>query len=457
MDKVLGNFLILVALSLILFVSLVIFQVPPHIGLLSSILLLLFVGLLKGYSWDDLETAMADGIYVALKPIFILSMIGIIVSIWMMSGTIPSILYFGMKYISPQWFYLSSILICILTSSFNGSSVGTVSTVGVALIGIAQVQGLPLPIAAAAIICGACFGDKCSPLSETTNLAPGIFQINLYDHVKHLAGTTIPALLLTVICFYKLSPETSDSATSTIAATMAVLDDTFCITAATFASPLLVVALAYYKIPALATFIVGILSGLLTAILVQKSPIDIHYWAQVAQHGFKLDNCSNQLVCDLVNRGGLQSMMWAISLVAIALILGGLLNKLKIISELLNVLTTTLHNKGAITSVAALSCIFINFLSGEQYLSIVLPGQAFQKVYQKKNLDLKDLARTLEDCGTLVNPLVPWGVCGAFYSAALGVSVIEYLPYVYFLYFSPIINVCLSFLPKSKEEAAALN
>ncbi len=446
-------FILFVTASILIY-SLCYLHVAPHIAIMACIFVLMIFGTCKKMSWDSMENAMANGISQALKPIFILSLIGILIGLWMMSGTIPTILYYGIKYMSPKWFYVNCVIICMLASTFNGSSVATVSTMGVALIGIAKGFGLPLHIVAGAIICGASFGDKCSPLSETTNLAPGIVGIPLYDHVKHLIWTTIPAMCITLAIFMYLG-YTNDIILdiSKVENISTALSENFNISIFTLIPPLLVLIFATLKTPALPTFISGILTGLLTILLVQKN-YDIAEWAKVMYSGFSLKDNTNLLISQIVNRGGLNSMMGAISLIAVALAFGGLLQEMCIIDSIIEPLSKNLKSKGASILAASFSAILINFLSGEMFLSIILPGKAFKDIFLKNKIPLKYLSRTLEDCGTLVNPMVPWGVCGAFYYAALGVSVVEYIPYTFFLFLSPLLTIIFGF---SKQQRFKLN
>ena len=423
-------------------------KVTPQVVLLVGILVLLTYGVVKRVAWATLEQYMVEGIFQAFVPMLILSMIGILVGVWMLSGTIPTILYYGLRYISPRWYYVSCVIVCLLASSFNGSCVATVSTMGVALIGVAEGLGMPLPIAAGAIVSGACFGDKCSPLSETTNLAPGILKVDLYVHVKHLFWTTVPALVLTLAMFTYLGLYVEKVEIGHMAAMHAALEGHFNLSLLTLLSPLLVLFLSMRKVSALATFIFGIVSGFVTAALVQGN-VDLPLWAEVVQGGFTLET-GDALVDKLVSRGGLESMMGSLSLVSIALAFGGLLKGLGLTDYLLNTFAGNLKTRGWSTLGAALSCVMVNFLSGEQYLSIILPGKTFEKHFRDHGIPLKNLSRTLEDCGTLVNPLVPWGVCGAFFYGALRVSVFEYAPYAFFLYLCPFFTVLLGFVNVDK-------
>ncbi len=444
MKKSIQSLIIVFFMAVILLTSFCYLNISPHIALLVCIALLLSIGIYKKIKWDDLEDSMAESIFQALKPIFILALVGILISVWMMSGTVPTILFYGLKYMSPKWFYINCILLCMITSTFNGSAITTVSTIGVSLIGIASGLNLPLNVAAGAIICGSCFGDKCSPLSETTNLAPGILKVDLFTHVKHLIWTTIPAMTLTILIFGYLGLIAPESNLNSINMINSEISKYFNISVLTLIPPIIVIILAYKRVPAMPTFVIGIISSLVITAFVQKD-LDIVHWAKVMQDGFVLKNCENELIPKLVNRGGLQSMMWSISLVAIALSLGGLLKRLGIIDDLLSLFVKKLTSKGTITFAASLSCILVNFLSGEQFLSILLPGKAFEDIFRKNKIPLKNLSRTLEDCGTLVNPLVPWGVAGAIFTGALGIRVMEYLPFVFFLFLSPLFTILFGF------------
>ncbi len=444
MKKSIQSLVIVFIMATILLVSLYTLKLPPHIALLACLSLLLGIGVYKKIKWDDLEDSMAESIFQAMKPIFNLSLVGILISVWMMSGTVPAILFYGLKYMSPRWFYINCILICMIASTFNGSAITIVSTIGVALIGIAQGLGLPLNVAAGAIICGSCFGDKCSPLSETTNLAPGILKVDLFTHVRHLIWTTVPAMIITIFIFGYLGMNAPTPNMNVIKNTGNIISSHFNISVLTLLSPMFVFVLAMRRVPALPTFSIGIITGLITTAFVQKD-INVVHWASVMQDGFVLEGCTDKLLPKLVNRGGLQSMMWSISLVGIALSLGGILKRIGIIDNLLSMFSNKLKSKGTSIFAASISCILVNFLSGEQFLSILLPGKAFEDIFRKNKIPLKNLSRTLEDCGTLVNPLVPWGVAGAIYTAALGVSVIEYLPFVFFLFLSPIFTILFGF------------
>ncbi|MBM7704742.1 Na+/H+ antiporter NhaC [Metabacillus iocasae] len=445
---------IIVLILAFIFVSLFILKVEPHIPLLMSVVLLSLIGAALKYKWAELENGIIDGIKLGIKPILILGLIGLLIAIWMASGTIPTILSYGFNWVSPSYFLISALLITVIVSTFTGSTFTTVSTVGVALIGIGTAVGVHPGLAAGAIVSGAAFGDKMSPLSDTTNFASGIVGVKLFEHIRHMLWTTLPSLLITAIIFFVIGIRTDYSAFQydDIVAVKSVLSEQFTISLWALVSPLLVLILSVRRVDVIPTLIVGILSGLVTALLLQQQSLPQLF--TILQGGLKVES-GNQIVDTIVNRGGLQSMMWSISLVMIALALGGLMRELGIVKSILEGLASNIRRSGDVVLSTVLSSIGVNVITGEQYLSILLPGQTFKPLYEKWQLAPKNLSRTLEDAGTLVNPLIPWGVSGAFIAQTLGVPVIDYLPYAFFLLLCPLISVILGYtgIGISKEES----
>ncbi|RBW70555.1 Na+/H+ antiporter NhaC [Bacillus taeanensis] len=429
----------------IIFYSMIFLKVEPHIPLFSCLLLVVLLARFSGFEWAVLEKGIINGIAIGIKPILILSLVGMLIGIWMMSGTVPTLLYYGFQVISPEWYTLSALFIAIIVSTFTGSSFTTIGTVGVALMGIGIGLGVHPGLAAGAVICGACFGDKMSPLSDTTNFAPGIAEVDLFLHIRHMLWTTLPSLLVTILIFVLLGQHfESTQNLQDIDYAKNILQTSFNISLFTLLSPLLVVFLAMRRFPTIPTLIFGLFSGIVTAFIMQNNIILTDIF-NVLQHGFVLES-GNSLVDGIVSRGGLQSMMWSISLIMIALGLGGVIREIGLIDVLIKGLTAKLQKRGHLISLTAFSSIGVNLLTGEQYLSILLPGQTFKPFFEKQQLHLKNLSRTLEDAGTLVNPLIPWGVSGAFFASTLGIAVIDYLPYVFFLYLSPIMTILLGYL-----------
>ncbi|MFK7827292.1 MAG: Na+/H+ antiporter NhaC [Oligoflexales bacterium] len=439
-----NSFLLVLFLLILIFIGMVGIGSGPHMVMVLCIAVVATIAHFQGFAWETMETFMAQGVTQCVKAIFILGFIGVLIAVWMMSGTVPMLFYLGLKTISPEWFLLTSLFVTIIVSSFTGSSLTTAGTVGVALMGIANGFGVDPSQAAGAVICGACFGDKLSPLSDTTNFAPGIVGVDLFTHIKNLLWTTVPALVLTVLYFSVLGSSVSLEDFTLIKQASLALEQSFELSYACLLSPLVVLTLAFLRFPTLPILGVGVLTGLLTAGFIQGQ-WNISLWFEVLQNGYQLQTDSG-VVNDIVSRGGLMSMMFSVSLVILALAFGGLLQGLGVISSLMDGVKKHLKNPGPIVASTAAASCGINFLTGEQYLSILLPGQAFKPLYNHPRLSPQVLSRTLEDAGTLINPLVPWGVCGAFFTNALGVSVLDYAPYAVFLYLSPAFSILFAYL-----------
>lgn len=289
-----------------------------------------------------------------------------------------------------------------------------------------------------------------SPLSDTTNFAPGIVNVSVFDHIRFMMGTTIPAITITFILFFIFGRSSGNVDSSAVQTTQQELARLFDLSPWTLLSPLLVMVLALRKMPVVPTLVAGVLSGLLLTGLVQGN-WNISNWMAVIQNGLKLES-SSETVTSIISKGGLQSMMWSVSLVMLALAFGGVLRGIGVIDVVIERTVSRLKRDGSIISSVALSSIGVNFMAGEQYLSILLPGQAFKKIFEERQIDPRFLSRSLEDGGTLVNPLIPWGVSGAFFASTLGVPVTEYIPFAFFLLLSPLFTFLLAFLRPTKIE-----
>ncbi|MFC0272131.1 Na+/H+ antiporter NhaC [Metabacillus herbersteinensis] len=431
----------------IIFISLFIFKTEPHIPLLACILMVSFVGITKRVAWKELEDGMVKGIQSGVQPIILLALIGLLIGAWMFSGTIPTVIVYALSVINPTYLLITALFSCMVISSLVGSSFTTVSTIGVALMGVGIATGLPLEWVAGAVICGACFGDKMSPMSDTTNFASGVSSVPLFTHIRHMTKTTVPAIIITAIIFLMLGFSTpiNEASLLVMSEMVAVINQHVAVSMWTLLSPLLVIVLAVRKFPVIPAFTIGIISAGITGILVQDASIG--QFLTTLQNGTTF-TVENEQVSNILNRGGLQSMMWSISLIMIAFALGGLLEKLQIITTLLTGLFERIQSRGQLILSTVASSLGVNLLTGEQYLSILIPGQTFKPLYEKMAIDRKYLSRSLEDSGTLINPLVPWGVSGAFFAQTLGVSVIDYLPFAFFLYISPLFTILFGFRAK---------
>jgi Na+:H+ antiporter, NhaC family len=421
----------------ILFPALFFGKAEPHMPLLIATIAAATLLRFFGIRWKQMEDGLIKGIQSAIAPMLILCLIGILIGVWMMSGTVPTILDLGITLISPKYFTISALFLTIIVSSVTGSSFTTLSTIGVALMGVSTALGLDPLLTAGAIICGACFGDKMSPLSDTTNFAAAMADVSLGTHVKYMMNTSIPALALAAL-FFGLQGQTVQVNLEAISQIRLALEQRFTLGVTTLFPALVVLICSVLRKPILPTLVFGIVSGIATAAVVQgaHSPVE---WMNVMQKGF-VSEIPNEAVKAIVDRGGLLSMTWSLALILIALSLGGLLQSSGVFQALFEGLIKRIKRDGELVGLAGSSSILVNLLTGEQYLSILLPGQMFREAFIARKMEGRRLSRTLEDCGTLVNPLIPWGVSGAFFTTTLHVSTLDYLPYVPYLWLSPILT-----------------
>ncbi|HEX6594454.1 MAG TPA: Na+/H+ antiporter NhaC [Bacillota bacterium] len=409
----------------------------PHIPILLGIFLLIFYGLMKNISFTHLQGGMVEGAKAGMGAIFLFFLIGILISSWMVSGTIPVLIQTGFTLIGGQWLYAIVFAITAIIGISLGSSLTTTATIGVAFIGIAEAMDASLAITAGAIVSGAFFGDKMSPLSDTTNLASTIVNVDLFDHIKHISLTTIPAFILSFIGFLMLSPQ--DSVLSGAAADyQAALASTNLIHWSSWIPILVLVVCTLFKVPALISIATSSLTATFLAII--RNGLSLTELGEIWFNGYT-GTTDFEPVNQLLTKGGIDSMLFTISLVLLALGFGGLLFKTGIIPSILKTFQHKLTSIRSTILSTALTAIGINVMIGEQYLSILLTGETFKGVYEKAGLAKKALSRTLEDAGTVINPLVPWSVCGVFIADVLQVPVLSYLPFAFFCLLSPLITI----------------
>ncbi|WP_066172366.1 Na+/H+ antiporter NhaC [Bacillus marinisedimentorum] len=450
--------LLLALLMSLIFSGIFLLKLEPHIPLAAAVAVLAAAGLFLGIPREKMRQGMINGIMAGLMPIIILGLIGMIIGAWMISGTVPVLLSAGFEILHPSWFLISALFISILVSTFTGSAFTTVGTVGVALLGIAAVLGIEPALAAGAVISGAAFGDKMSPLSDTTNFASGIAGVDLNEHIRHMLWTTLPALIITAGFFAVIGDHSGAGAgLQNIKAASAALGEHFNLSYWALLSPFLVMVMAMRRVPSITVLLTGVGTALLTAFFLQQSSLTEAF--AVLQHGYEADT-GNQIIDGIVNRGGLQSMMWPISLIMIALAFGGMLQEMGVIEKAMAGAASKMKRDGDLITATAASSVGVNLVTGEQYLSILLPGQTFQPLFAERGVAEKNLSRTLEDAGTLINPLIPWGVSGAFFASTLGVPVAAYAPFAVFLYLSPVFSIILGYsgfgLPKTSTRTKAV-
>lgn len=415
------------------------FEMTPHMPIIGGMLFLLVYGRLKGLSFSILQGALTNGAFSGLGAIYIFFFIGMLISSWMVSGTIPTIMHYGFNLISGQSFYAIVFLITSLIGLCIGSSLTTAATIGVAFIGMAGLLDLSLAITAGAIISGAFLGDKMSPLSDTTNLASETVGVPLFEHIKNMMWTTIPGFIIALILFFILSPSSNASRVEEVDQMIHALHTHTMISLWSLIPFIVVGVLALKKVSAIPTLAAGTISAVIIAFL-QTSNLTVAGMAKILYSGFVLQSGVEQLD-SILSRGGIESMYFSISLILLALGMGGLLFTIGIIPSILQALQNLLTNVSRLITSTVFTGIGVNLLAGEQYLSVLLPGKAFQNKYDELGLQSKTLARVLEDSGTVVNPLIPWGVCGVFLTTVLGVSTLEYLPFSFFCLLCPLLSL----------------
>jgi len=432
---------------------------PNQIVLTIAAAIAAIIGIRNGYRWAELQTAIIAGISTAMIAILILLSVGALIGTWLMAGTVPSLIYYGLELLNPQWFFVASCIICAVAALSTGSSWTVAGTLGVALIGVAMGLGLSPAMAAGAVISGAYFGDKMSPLSDTTNLAPAVVDTDIFTHIKHMAWTTGPSFTLALILFAILGYGTDTVADAgELTRLMATLDDNFNITVLALIPLVVVFLFAYKKVPPLPTILFGALLGGVLAVFLQPEGVlkfaDSPELPQslamlkaiwLALSGGYVSTTGVVAVDDLLTRGGMESMLVTIWLILTALAFGAVLEHTGMLKRMIDAALKRAKSTGSLIVTVVLSCIGINIVAADQYIAIVLPGKMYRAEFKKRNLDTRNLSRVIEDSGTLTSPLVPWNTCGAYMAATLGVATLTYLPFVFFNLINPLVSIAYGF------------
>jgi len=427
---------------------------PNQIALIIGAVVASTIGWSNGQQWQQIENAIIKGVTIALKPILILFCVGLLIGSWILSGTVPTMIYYSLLILDPAIFYAASCLICGIIALSIGSSWTVAGTVGIALIGAAAGLGLSVEITAGAIISGAYFGDKMSPLSETTNLAPAVAGTDLFSHISHMVWTTIPSIVIALVLYaiIGLNIDTDNSAND-LAVTMQLIQDNFTINPFMLIPVIALLIMAQKKLPPIPTILAGAFVGVVLALLFQQSAVlslagdtpNVFLglfkgtW-QTLFDGFSLSS-GNETLDDLMTRGGMSSMLNTVWLILCAMVFGAVMDHTGLLHCLVNYALSFVHSTGSLITTTILTCIGANIITSDQYISIVLPGRMYKMEFQNRNLDAKNLSRCLEDAGTMTSPLIPWNTCGAYMAGTLGVATFSYLPYCFFNLICPVIAV----------------
>lgn len=432
-------------LIVLLYLAVIEYGIDVHIPIFLSAMFAALIGVfVLKTPWEEIEEGIFETIKLALIAIIILMVIGMVIGSWIQSGVVPTMIYYGLKVISPKIFLLATLILCSIVSLATGSSWTTAGTVGIALVGIGNTLGIPLPITGGAIISGAYFGDKMSPLSDTTNLAPAMAGSTLFEHIRHMIYTTGPSYLISAVLYlvigFRYGSGTID--TTLINEINEGLAAQFNLNPLLLLIPVITIILVVMKVPAIPGLFIGALLGSVAAMLFQGVNLGdalngLHYGYESAT--------GLEAVDELLTRGGLDSMMWTISLILCAMIFGGVMETTGMLGALVDVILKVAKGVGGLVTATIFTCIFVNFVTADQYLSIVITGRMYKPAFEAANLHPKNLSRCLEDSGTLTSPLIPWNTCGAFMISALGLAPWTYIPYAFLNWMNPIISIIYGF------------
>ncbi len=421
-------------------VTIIVFGKDPHIPLALAAIVTAVVARWRGAPWAAIEQGMLHGIAVGTKAIIILMVIGILIAVWMIAGVVPYLISLGLELLNPRAFLPAACVICAVISLATGSSWTTASTVGVALMGVGNGLALPPAMVAGAIVSGAYFGDKMSPLSDSTNLAPAVTGVELFDHIRHMVYTTAPAFVISLILYliigYSFDPSSTSSAE--VQQMQDTLSSQFALSPLLLLAPAVVVAMSIMRFSALPALAAAVGVGAVLALALQQTSID--QLIGVMHNGY--DSATGlESMDELLSGGGLDKMMWTVSLILCALSLGGIMEGGRMLESVATAILKRVHGTGNLVAATVGTSIATNIVAPDQYLSIIVPGRMYRDAYKQRNLNPKNLSRTVEDAGTLSSPLVPWNTCGATMMSVLMVNPLAYLPYAFFNLLTPLIAV----------------
>ncbi|MEP1033383.1 Na+/H+ antiporter NhaC [Ekhidna sp.] len=426
-----------------------------------------------GFKWQEIQDGIVKSISSAMASILILLLIGALAGTWMLSGVVPAMIYYGLQILNPTIFLVAACIVCSIVSIATGSSWTTAATVGIALIGIGQALGISEGLVAGAILSGAYFGDKMSPLSDTTNLAPAMAGTDLFTHIRYMTITTVPSIILALLIFLIIGfANSGEGAIEGKDSILAAIDSTFNITGWLFIVPIVVVVLIVKKMPALPALLIGTLLASIFALIFQPNLVNevaatasfdgILYksfygnapgltnsfiGSMQAMFGDISFTTGNQILDEqgLLSASGMSGMLGTIWLILSAMIFGGVMEGAGMLKRIATAIISKVKSTGSLITSTVGTCIFFNGTASDQYLAIVVPGRMYADTYREKGLAPENLSRTLEDSGTVTSVLIPWNTCGAYHASVLGVSTGTYLPYCFFNIISPFMTILVAY------------
>jgi NhaC family Na+:H+ antiporter len=411
-----------------------------------------------GHSWEEIEISIVKSISSAMGAMLILLVIGSLSGAWLLSGIVPAMIYYGLKIMNPTYFLFAACIVCAIVSLATGSSWSTIATVGIALLGIGKTLGIHEGVIAGALISGAYFGDKMSPLSDTTNLAPAMAGTDLFTHIRYMVITTVPTLTITLIIFFVWGFTLDTAGVVNTDAVLTSIDNAFNLNPILFLVPALVLFMIVRKVPAIPALLVGSILGGIFAIIFQPQiiaqvsgitddPIKSAFVAVMKSLALSISiQTDNTMINELLSSGGMAGMLNTIWLILGAMIFGGVMESCGLLKRIVEEIIKWAHSTGSLVASTAVTSIFFNLTAGDQYMAIAVPGRMFADTYRKRGYKPELLSRTLEDAGTVTSVLVPWNTCGATQSKVLGISTWTYAPYCFFCIISPMMTVLMAYL-----------
>ena len=435
----------LLFLIAIMAVGIIVFGVDPHIPMFIGVVGAALMALWLGYEWENIEKFMMEGITRALQSVIILIIIGILVGMWIDAGVVPSMIYYGLQILSPGIFFIACVLICSITSLATGSSWGTMGTMGLALMGIGFGLGMAPGMTAGAVLSGAYFGDKMSPLSDTTNLAPAMAGTDVMTHVKFMllpTGVTYAICLIFSGVLGFLQHTSGAAGLSAVEEICGALQGRFTISPILLLPPVVVIVAVALKVPAIPGIALGILSGAILGLIVQPE-CTLGTLLDTGMYGF-VPETGVEAVDDLLEAGGLMGMMFSVSLTILAMMFGGIMEATGQLEVIVSKLLKLVKGPASLVALTEVTCVLSNATMPEQYISIVIPGRMYAEEYRKMGLHPKTLSNALEGAGTVTSALIPWNTCGVYIEETLGIGVAQYGPWAVFNWLMPIMNIVLA-------------
>jgi len=433
---------------IIVFLGLIVFKIDTVITALSGLMVVIGLTMKQGYKFQAIEDMMVYNIWKTMPAMLILITVGAVVGSWISAGTIPALIYYGLKFITPTIFLPVGLVLCSIMSEAVGTSWGTASTLGIVFMGIGASLGIPPAITAGMVICGALFGDKMSPISDTTNLAPIGAGTDLYSHIHAMAKTTTPTYIITLLAFIFIGIKVGHQAADleTITQIENDLSANFNLNFITFIPVIVTLIMSLKKIHPLIAMYSGVIAGALVSIFLQGNSI-----ADVFTHlnyGYSIDNVS-EMIKPILNRGGIQSMMWTASLAIIVISLAGILQGSGYLNTIVKMITSKINRPTPMIIAAIVNTMFLVMVTGDSYSAILLTGTLFGDAFDRVGLDRSILSRCTEEGGTLFIAIVPWSTSGAYFTAVLGVATLAYLPFTILAWLNPLVSIFLASMGKA--------